>query len=176
MNYVNYSESYDWIEYKSRLYIIHVFSFVFKTSGKAFPILFEKKKINNTKMTKFLFSFSLSLLLLSVVNAQRGSYAGVRPISNGIKGPFPDASTGLSNRFGDDNSLNNNINGNPNNQRPLPVDALGNVHLVNTLVERPWYQQPFWLLNYQQIEAHRNQPQLSLGGPLANRGSFQGRR
>lgn len=128
-------------------------------------------------MTKFLFVISLSLMLLTVVTAQRGSYAGVRPISNGQKGPFPDASVGLSSRFGEDDSINsiNNLNsGNTNNQRPLPVDALGNVHLVNQLVERPWYQQPFWLLNYQQIEAHRNQPQLAVGGPFANRGSFQG--
>lgn len=108
--------------------------------------------------------FSLSLMLISAVYAQRGSYAGVRPINNGIKGPFPtEQNTGLSNRFGD-----NTINGPP---QPLPVDALGDAYLVNRISQLPEHQQPFWYLNYQHIEAHRNQPQFS-GSVLANRGSF----
>lgn len=106
----------------------------------------------------------VSLVLLSVVYAQRGSYAGVRPIMNGIKGPFPTQQSGLNNRFGDDVD-----------QKPLPVDALGSYDLVNRLSQRPYYQQPFWLLNYEAIEAHRNQPQPGVG-PFANRGSFQGRK
>lgn len=109
----------------------------------------------------------LSMALLSVVNAQRGSYAGVRPINNSIKGPFPTVeNTGLSNRFGDDD-----VYGRP---QPLPVDALGDVFLVNKLSQLPPHQQPFWLLNYQQIEAHRNNPQLT-GHGFVNRGSFSGR-
>lgn len=116
---------------------------------------------------KFVFAFLLALLMLNVVVAQRGSYAGVRPIANGIKGPFPVQPTGLNNRFGDDGD--NSING----PQRLPVDALGDANLVNTLYQRPLNQQPFWLLNYQQIEEHRNNPQLSLNN-LANRGSFMG--
>lgn len=106
-------------------------------------------------------------MLLSVVSAQRGSYAGVRPIQNGNKGDFPAQNVGLNNRFGD-NSINEAA------PQRLPIDALGDYHLVNTLIQRPQHQQPFWLLNYQHIEAHRNQPQFT-GDPLANRGSFAGR-
>lgn len=118
-----------------------------------------------SKMSKIAFAFSFSfMVLLQVVVAQRGSYAGVRPIANGIKGPFPMQATGLNNRFGDDD---NSING----PQRLPVDALGDVNLVNKLSQRPLSHQPFWLLNYQQIEAHRDNPNLSLSN-LHNRGSF----
>lgn len=119
-------------------------------------------------MSKILFVFSFSLLTLNIVFAQRGSYAGVRPIANGNKGPFPTQPSGLFNRFADDGA-DNSING----PQRLPVDALGDANLVNTLYQRPVHQQPFWLLNYQQIEAQRNQPQLSLHN-VVNRGSFQG--
>lgn len=103
----------------------------------------------------------LSMVLISIASAQRGSYAGVRPISNGIKGDYPTPeNTGLSNRFGDE-------------AKPLPVDALGDVYLVNRISQLPQHQQPFWFINYQQIEAHRNRPQLT--APVTfNRGSFQG--
>lgn len=113
-------------------------------------------------------ALSFSLLVLSVANAQRGSYAGKRPIENGIKGAFPEQQTNIFNRFGDDNSLNSA-------PQRLPVDALGNVNLVNQLYSLPPEQRPFWLLNYQVIEAHRNQPQI-FAQPFANRGSFAGRR
>lgn len=109
---------------------------------------------------KVLISLALSVLLISVTEAQRGSYAGSRPIINGIKGDFP-VDTGISSRFGGND---------------LPVDARGDVNLVNRLSDLPSNQQPFWLLNYQQIEQHRNQPQYSGGSVLANRGSFLGRR
>lgn len=110
----------------------------------------------------------LPLLALSVARAQRGSYAGMRPISNGLKGPFPAQNTQLNNRFGGDNTID---------AAParLPVDALGDVHLVNKLSLLPEHQQPFWLLNYQHIEAHRNQPQLT-GLPFATQGHFMGRK
>lgn len=117
-------------------------------------------------------SFVVAVVLISLslaVNCQRGSYLGVRPFANGVKGPFPEAvPTGLNNRFGEDdsNSINTVV-------QPLPIDALGNYHLVQQLNQRPQNQQPFWLLNYQQIEAHRNQPQLS-SNPFAQRGSFMG--
>ncbi|CRK86561.1 CLUMA_CG000209, isoform A [Clunio marinus] len=108
--------------------------------------------------------FLLPFMLISVINAQRGSYAGVRPIENGIKGPFPSPPpTNINNRFGDD-SIGNG----------LPVDALGDYNLVNKLSQLPLNKQPFWLLNYQHIEAHRNQPQFT-GQAITNRGSFTGR-
>lgn len=112
----------------------------------------------------------LSLVLLSVVNAQRGSYAGRRPINHENKGDFPtQGAAGLNNRFGE-----SDVNGfvaTP--QQPLPVDALGDYEYYNRVSQLPYWQQPFWLLNYQQLEAHRNQPQLT-GGVFVNRGSFSG--
>ena len=81
-----------------------------------------------------------------------------------IIGEYPTQSNDIANRFGDDaNSL------------PLPVDALGDAQLVNDLSRLPPEQQPFWLLNYQIIERHRNQPQVFIQ-PVSNRGSFSGRR
>lgn len=38
----------------------------------------------------------------------------------------------------------------------VPYDAHGDVFLVNLLNQRPVDQQPFWFVNYQAIEAHRN--------------------
>lgn len=148
------------VEYKSRTLVIHVFSFVLKTSGKAY----KSPRYLNKRM-KSLIVVSI-FVLLSAVNAQRGSYAGSRPVINGNRGDFPTQPTGLSNRFGDDSA----------NQLPVPIDALGDHILVNRLSQLPENKQPFWLLNYQIIEAHRNQPQAQFAGnALANRGSFQGR-
>jgi hypothetical protein len=119
---------------------------------------------------KVQFVLSLSLMLLSAVSAQRGSYAGKRPVYHENKGDFPtEATAGLNNRFGADNDLN----GYAPQPQQLPVDALGDYAYYNRVNQLPYWQQPFWLLNYQQIEAHRNQPQLS-GGVFVNRGSFSG--
>jgi hypothetical protein len=114
-----------------------------------------------------------AILLVTVAEAQRGSYAGLRPINGGNKGEFPTtrASTGLNSRFGEDNSINGGV------QQPHPA-ALGFGHdpsLVNKLSQLSEDRQPFWLLNYQQIEAHRNQPQFT-GQATSSRGSFMGRR
>jgi hypothetical protein len=132
-----------------------------------FELLNEQvlRKSENKKVPKMKSSALLLLcVVLSVANAQRGSYAGKRPIQNGIRGDYPTQATNINSRFGDDE-----------NQLPLPVDALGDANLVNKLSQLPPEQQPFWLLNYQIIERHRNQPPV-LGQPIANRGSFLGRR
>lgn len=99
------------------------------------------------------------------IAAQRGSYSGSRPIKGAEKGPYPDNS-GINNRFADSNSLDT----------PLPVDANGSYDLINRISQLPKEQQPFWFLNYQAIEAHRNNPQLGISNIAVNRGSFQGRR
>lgn len=106
------------------------------------------------------------MLLICGAMAQRGSYAGSRPIQNGNKGPFPMQSSNneITNRFGGSDSYP---------KQYIPVDALGDYNLVNKLSQRPQHLQPFWLLNWQAIEAHRNNPQLS-ASPVASRGSFSG--
>jgi hypothetical protein len=117
---------------------------------------------------KFLVVFVVALTIIDSIAAQRGSYAGSRPIKGAEKGPYPD-NNGIANRFSDSS--------NSVQPAPLPIDANGNYDLVNRISQLPAEKQPFWYINYQNIEAHRNQPQ-QLGGSsvLANRGSFQGRR
>lgn len=128
--------------------------------------------IATIKMKSFI-TISLSLVLICSAMAQRGSYAGSRPIQNGNKGPFPmqssntnnDNNNGISSRFGGSSDSSK--------QQYIPVDALGDYNLVNKLSQRPQHLQPFWLLNWQAIEAHRNNPQLS-ASPVVSRGSFSG--
>lgn len=114
---------------------------------------------------KFLVVFVVVLAVIDNIAAQRGSYAGSRPIKHAEKGPYPD--NGISNRFGDSNSVQ---------AAPLPIDANGSYDLINRISQLPKEQQPFWYLNYQAIEAHRNKPELGVSNVVVNRGSFQGRR
>lgn len=81
---------------------------------------------------------------------QRPSYAGRRPIGR------PE----LASRFRDENEtttvrLNNRIN--DGTTAKIPVDARGDYDLVNRLQEWPREHRPFWLLNAEAIESHRNQ-------------------
>lgn len=81
---------------------------------------------------------------------QRPSYAGRRPIGR------PE----LASRFRDENEtttvrLNNRIN--EGSTEKIPVDARGDYDLVNRLQDWPREHRPFWLLNAEAIEAHRNQ-------------------
>lgn len=41
----------------------------------------------------------------------------------------------------------------------LPVEALGDRDLVNRISKLPVDQQPFWFINWQALEAHRQKPQ-----------------
>lgn len=127
------------------------------------------------KMKSFI-TISLSLVLICGAMAQRGSYAGSRPIQNGNKGPFPMQSSNTNNNFNSNNNngISNRFGGSDSSkQQHIPVDALGDYNLVNKLSQRPQHLQPFWLLNWQAIEAHRNNPQLS-ASPVVSRGSFSG--
>lgn len=53
----------------------------------------------------------------------------------------------------------------------LPVDAHGDQEWVNHLSSLPVENQPFWFVNYQAIEAHRNSSRPNVGA-LETRGSF----
>ncbi|XP_052848348.1 uncharacterized protein LOC128259803 [Drosophila gunungcola] len=53
----------------------------------------------------------------------------------------------------------------------LPVDAHGDREWVNYLSTLPVENQPFWFINYQAIEAHRNSSRPNVGA-LETRGSF----
>ncbi|KAH8317955.1 hypothetical protein KR067_013754 [Drosophila pandora] len=53
----------------------------------------------------------------------------------------------------------------------LPVDAHGDREWVNHLSQLPVESQPFWFVNYQAIEAHRNSSRPNVGA-TETRGSF----
>lgn len=40
----------------------------------------------------------------------------------------------------------------------LPIDAYGDIDLVNRIKTWPKEKQPFWFINWQQIQAHRGDP------------------
>ncbi|KAH8384370.1 uncharacterized protein LOC110177514 [Drosophila serrata] len=61
--------------------------------------------------------------------------------------------------------------GSPQIPSRLPVDAHGDQEWVNHLSSLPVENQPFWFVNYQAIEAHRNSSRPNVGA-LETRGSF----
>lgn len=81
-------------------------------------------------------------LLIVVVNAQRPSFAGQKPIG------YPELETDtdlLANRFGEDEDL--------------PIEAKGDRRLIDRLNKLPVENQPFWFLNWKQYEDLRRKPQ-----------------
>ncbi|KAF2905023.1 hypothetical protein ILUMI_01151 [Ignelater luminosus] len=100
---------------------------------------------------KYTLIFVLSLI--AIASAQRPWYAGTRPIG------YPD----LGSRFKEDGDVNQAPSRIPNlndyyNVPPkgIPIDAHGDIDLVNRLNSWPRQNRPFWILNAEQIEAHRN--------------------
>lgn len=91
----------------------------------------------------------LTTLLFTVIIAQRAPFAGKRP--SGYKDRFtPDKSneTVLNTRFGENDVTSSTPR--------LPYDAHGDATVVDILNRRPVDKRPFWLINYEAIEAHRN--------------------
>lgn len=92
----------------------------------------------------------LLTLLITVTIAQRAPFAGKRPA--GYKDRFtPDKTnndTALNTRFGENEVTSSTPR--------LPYDAIGDAAVVDILNRRPVDQRPFWLINYEAIEAHRN--------------------
>lgn len=126
--------------------------------------------------------------LVALTSAQRGHYAGSRPINDGIKGPFPEQqSTNLGNRF-NDNSIGSGqsqpVNFNQVDPNSIPqYNPYNNMYLLNHFNNLPQHQQPFWFLNNQHIQGHLNRQQPQPIGnqlqsqqanvqPLQNGGSF----
>ncbi|ALC45231.1 CG14567 [Drosophila busckii] len=67
-------------------------------------------------------------------------------------------------------SSSSNVNPMPSGNA-LPIDAHGDRNLVNHISQLPADNQPFWFLNYQAIEALRNNSKPNVGA-LETRGSF----
>ncbi|KAJ0174721.1 hypothetical protein K1T71_009829 [Dendrolimus kikuchii] len=92
--------------------------------------------------------FILTITILTVatqVMGQRPSYAGISPIG------FPDTpdrtTESLQDRFGEDTTPK------------LPIEANGDLDLIDRLSKLPIDQQPFWFINWQALEANRDKPQ-----------------
>lgn len=92
------------------------------------------------------------------VLAQRPPFAGQRP--NGyhdrLLNNMPMADTSvvpLDNRFGGNSNTASRSDIPPER---LPTAALGDPMIVDTLNQRPIDQRPFWLVNYEAIEAQKN--------------------
>ncbi|XP_059057687.1 uncharacterized protein LOC131851239 [Achroia grisella] len=97
--------------------------------------------------------FVISALVVSCF-AQRSPYAGRFPIGY----PSLDSTTtttttdgGLDNRFGEDVTTTTT--------ERLPIEANGDRDLVNRLKKLPIDKQPFWLINWLQLEEMRRNPQ-----------------
>lgn len=90
------------------------------------------------------------LYLSEMVFAQRGFYSGARP--QGYKDNFvPQIENTINNRFDTQTPVNT-----PDGR--VPVNANNDIYLVNYLASLPREKQPFWFINYQQLEAQRGQP------------------
>lgn len=93
--------------------------------------------------------------LVAVVLGQRSPYAGSRPSgykdrfrpTSATAAPAATADNEIGNRFGEENTSGTT-------QR-IPIDVWGDRQVFEILSRYPADKQPFWLLNYQTIEAHR---------------------
>lgn len=105
------------------------------------------------------------LVVLSVatsVFAQRSPYAGLRPSGGAFTRDTPPDS---GNRVGLDDTQNQNV----------PFQVQNDIGHYNYLQSLPQEQQPFWLINRNQVQNHLNQPQNgAFGSPYARRSHFAG--
>lgn len=100
-------------------------------------------------MNKFNVIFFIISCIFDYILAQRGFYSGARP--QGYKDKYvPQIEQTINNRF--DSSPVNTPDGR------IPVNANNDIYLVNYLSSLPRDKQPFWFINYQQLEAQRRQP------------------
>lgn len=95
----------------------------------------------------------VSSYMLHMAMGQRAPFAGARP--NGYKDRLMNKTgeqglndNNLANRFGE--------NGVTSTTQRLPHGAIGDAALVDQLNRLPVDQRPFWLINYQAIEAQKN--------------------
>lgn len=96
-------------------------------------------------------------MLFAVALAQRSPYAGSRP--SGYKDRFKPTPAALPNeigsRFGNENSGSSSGNQIPVSTQRVPIDYAHDRVEYDILSAYPVDRQPFWLVNYQTIEAHR---------------------
>lgn len=99
---------------------------------------------------KIVLVVSVVLCISEEIFAQRGFYSGARP--QGYKDNFvPQIENTINNRFDAQTPVNT-----PDGK--VPVNANNDIYLVNYLASLPREKQPFWFINYQLLEAQRQQP------------------
>ncbi|XP_037293016.1 peroxisomal membrane protein PEX14 isoform X2 [Manduca sexta] len=93
-------------------------------------------------------SLSMFILLMSatLVLGQRPFFAGTKPIGYP---ETPNITDSLGDRFGE-------VDG---TTPRLPVEAHGDLAFIDRLSKLPVDKQPFWFINWQAYEAHRQNPQ-----------------
>ncbi|XP_037301066.1 uncharacterized protein LOC119191266 isoform X2 [Manduca sexta] len=93
-------------------------------------------------------SLSMFILLISatLVLGQRPFFAGTKPIGYP---ETPNITDSLGDRFGE-------VDG---TTPRLPVEAHGDLAFIDRLSKLPVDKQPFWFINWQAYEAHRQNPQ-----------------
>lgn len=104
-------------------------------------------------MSQYYIVFLITCLSQGLL-AQRGFYSGARP--QGYKDRYtPQTDQSLIDRF-ETNSPT--LGSNTQTQRPaIPINAHGDQGLIDRLNQLPRDKQPFWFINYQQLEAQRGQ-------------------
>ncbi|KAF2885742.1 hypothetical protein ILUMI_20446 [Ignelater luminosus] len=116
--------------------------------------------------------------VIAIAIAQRPGYLGSGPIGYpGLASRFQTESTSTAPSAAPEN-VNNRLGETDGTTQRIPVDARGDVDLVNRLNQWPRENRPFWILNAEHIERQRNpQGQTIQGGVIApqnipTRGSF----
>ena len=104
---------------------------------------------------------SLFVTLIVSTLAQRPFYAPRQPIV-GVHSRFKDQNSSTTTSTPD---LADRLGEGASTTTPkIPVDARGDVELVNKLNTWPRETRPFWLLNAEHIEQHRGQPATRVSG------------
>ncbi|XP_026321320.1 uncharacterized protein LOC113231289 isoform X2 [Hyposmocoma kahamanoa] len=105
------------------------------------------------QIIKMVFKLLTILSLIAITYAQRPWYAGSKPIGypSSPENNAPATTDELQNKSGDDDSSTTT--------QSLPIEAQGDRDLVNRISKLPVDQQPFWYINWQALEAQRQNPQ-----------------
>lgn len=125
-------------------------------------------------------NFLIILLIITpVIYGQRSPYAGRRP--TGYKNRFTPETLAATNQVNGQDGIGNRFGGQIDPLAPttttqrIPYDAHGDYALVQQLNRLPVDQRPFWLINFEAIEAQRNPGTFNSGShATGSRGSFAG--
>ncbi|KAL1492936.1 hypothetical protein ABEB36_011099 [Hypothenemus hampei] len=98
------------------------------------------------------------MVVLGMASAQRPTYAGSSPkgypdLGNRFRNPDEDDGVSVEVEVGLENRIGESDDG---STQKIPADARGDAVLVNRLNQWPREHRPFWLLNSDHLDKHRN--------------------